>query len=263
MENGMKTAVLDTCILSLGEADPMHCFREDPPDGFFKNKILIYKLKENIDTEKLIIRQAIGRAARHGVFSVHLTHEIEIENMNGLQSLISNASPLYAFQHIPWGKTLESPIERGKFFQTFNFMKGCIAQKFTEFLLDCNALYLIDMMHKQRGKFTDFEIHCAENLDRFRYLCRDDVLHRKRARDVFHFWTAECHGMDFFITSDMKLYNSYTNAVRQGKLTSKTEMVTPKEFLTRLSIRYDDIRLPEAGRKYSLLDVMRFNISKK
>lgn len=260
MDNGMKTAVLDTCILSLGEADPVDCFLVDTQSRFISNKLLVFKLKENKNIDRLKMMQAIGRAARKNIFSACVTHEINMENMNGYQSFITNISPLYAFRNINWGRSLESPIERSKLFQVDNFMNGSAVTEFVNFLLNCNAVRLIDLMRKRRDIFTDFEIHCAENINRFRYLCREDVLHQKRARDVFHFWTTECHGVDYFVTKDLKLYNSYQEAVKRGRLISKTKMVSPEDFIEDLNIKYDDIRLPELGREYTLFDVTRFTI---
>lgn len=51
--------------------------------------------------------------------------------------------------------------------------------------------------------------------------------------DAYHIWTAECTGVEFFVSMDKKLVNSARN---QRKVRFQTEIVYPTELINRLGL---------------------------
>lgn len=64
--------------------------------------------------------------------------------------------------------------------------------------------------------------------------------------DAFHFWTAETHQLDAFLTMDKKFLNVYTNT--RGRLNSRTEAWSPKDLCQRLGEGPADLEALAASR---------------
>ena len=99
---------------------------------------------------------------------------------------------------------------------------------------------------------TDFERLCASKLDEFRNMCSESVFGRKRARDAYHYWTAECSCIDYFLTVDVKFVNAYKNAIKDKKLSAKCKVVSPIEFTEALSIPNSPLSIPACGKIFLL-----------
>lgn len=118
-----------------------------------------------------------------------------------------------------------------------------------DFLLkvEPNKLYIL---MKKSGQFTDFELYCAKNLSTFQEMCDNKVLGRKRAQDIYHLWSAECNNLDYFLTTDAKLINSYNTAVRHKKINLNCNLINPKDFIKELNISRKNIEIPKHGLEY-------------
>lgn len=242
--------LVDTCIVSTGHADPACWVQIDTDSQFFSNKLIVYIIKErkNITLDTQIDIQAIGRAARNNEIFLYEYPELVWETWLGYQSLRNNVSPLYAFRDVKW-HNIPSPIDRSKFFQSSNWVEGKEVELFMDFLLkvEPNKLYVL---MKKSGQFTDFELNCAKNLSTFQDMCDDKVLGRKRARDVYHLWSAECNNLDYFLTTDSKLINSYNTAVTHKKINLRCNLVNPKDLIEELNISRANIEIPESGKMF-------------
>ena len=111
-----------------------------------------------------------------------------------------------------------------------------------DFLLaaDPKKMYQVSLRHP---RCTDFERENIKNLQVFQNLCK--AVHRKRARDAFHLWAAECSNLDYFLTSDTTFLNVYRTAVKDKKVNFKCRPVSPDELANELNISTDDIQIPE------------------
>lgn len=118
-----------------------------------------------------------------------------------------------------------------------------------DFLLkvEPNKLYI---RMKKSGQFTDFELYCAQNVSIFQEMCDNKVLGRKRARDIYHLWSAECNNLDYFLTTDAKLINSYNTAVRHKKINLNSNLINLKDFIKEINISRKNIVIPEPGKMF-------------
>ncbi|EGW51494.1 hypothetical protein HMPREF1022_01511 [Desulfovibrio sp. 6_1_46AFAA] len=242
--------LVDTCIVSTGHADPACWVQIDTDSQFFSNKLIVYIIKErkNITLDTQIDIQAIGRAARNNEIFLYEYPELVWETWLGYQSWRNNVSPLYAFRDVKW-HNIPSPIDRSKFFQSSNWVEGKEVELFMDFLLKTDHIKLHSLMHKL-NIFSEFEISCAKNLPIFQGMCSDKVLGRKRARDIYHLWAAECNNLDYFLTDDKKLINAYKNALKDKKINIHCNLVAPKELIEILNISTDGITVPNPGNMF-------------
>lgn len=81
-------------------------------------------------------------------------------------------------------------------------------------------------------------------------MCDNKVLGRKRARDAYHLWSAECNNPDYFLTTDVNLINSYNTAVAYKKINLKCNLINPKDFIKELNISRVNIEIPEPGKMF-------------
>jgi len=194
--------------------------------------------------------------------------ELTMEWAHGHQSLGENLSSSYAFRGISFA-TVPSPIERKKWFDVPEGPGGVeiglfedyrpdksqkearpkVIEKFMDFLLaaDPKKMYQVSLRHP---RCTDFERENIKNLQVFQNLCK--AVHRKRARDAFHLWAAECSNLDYFLTSDTTFLNVYRTAVKDKKVNFKCRPVSPDELANELNISTDDIQIPEHGKMFLL-----------
>lgn len=72
---------------------------------------------------------------------------------------------------------------------------------------------------------------------RFAYMRR--LFGDKHVADAFHLWTAEVHRLDYFLTTDKKFLNVYSDV--RGKLASPTRATSPKGLCESLGVGPTDI----------------------
>ena len=245
--------MVDTGVVSTGLADPAR-WKEIDTNGPIANKLLVYRIEERntqhrqILLEDLIAVQAIGRAARNGEILFYEYPELVWESWGGYHSWAPNLSPLYAFHSVRW-HSVPSPIERSKFFQSDNWVKGENVELFMDFLLKNDPRQLDDYMCRS-DKFSDFERQCVKYLSFFQLMCDDKVIGRKRARDCYHLWACECSGLDFFLTTDVRFLNSYSTAIRDKKISLSCKVVMPRGLVELLHISTEGISIPEPGKMF-------------
>ena len=245
--------MVDTGIVSIGWADPA-CWTEIDTNGPLANKLLVYRIKERntprggVSLENLIAVQAIGRAARNGDILFYEYPELAWESWYGLQSWTPNLSPLYAFHSVRW-HSVPSPLERSKFFRSDNWGKGDNVELFMDFLLKNDPRQLNDYVCRS-DKFSDFERQSIKSLSLFQLMCDDKVIKRKRARDCYHLWACECSGLDFFLTTDSKLLESYSTAIKDKKIALSCKVVMPRGLVELLHISMEGISIPEPGKMF-------------
>ena len=81
-------------------------------------------------------------------------------------------------------------------------------------------------------------------------MCDDKVIKRKRARDCYHLWACECSGLDFFLTTDSKLLESYSTAIKDKKIALSCKVVMPRGLVELLHISMEGISIPEPGKMF-------------
>lgn len=246
----------DAGVLSVGVADPAYWSRVTPtnPPGFpaFTNRLIVYcgrEIKENNKTiaDEWLYVQAIGRAAREKTLGIYSYSELQWENWLGFQSMRNNVTPYYAFNGVEI-LHIDSPIERSKFFQSANWLKGEEVEKFIDWLLTCD----LNLLWRIESLLSSYEMENFKNLDIFRVLCSEEVFGRKRARDVFHLWAAECAGIDYFLTVDFKFLRIFEDKCAQNKVSTRCKVISPSALIKRLNISTDDIDMPTPGKCYTM-----------
>lgn len=262
--------MVDACVLSTGDADPLRGKLVEDNGCAIRtaNKLLVFERRKVQQTQEdfLPFILAIGEAARRHEIACCSYRELEKENVDGRHSLMCNLSGFYAFHGIPFAM-VPSPIEREKWFDVSEGPGGVeiglfeyyrpdksrdktrpnVREKFMDFLLaaDPKKLYQTSLRHP---RCTDFERNNIKNLHVFQNLC--DAIHRKRARDAFHFWAAECNNIDYFLTTDGKFLRPYYTAIKDKKIKFRCKAVSPEELVRELNISTDGIQLPEHGKMF-------------
>lgn len=244
--------MVDSCVTSIGYSDPARWKRVKIKNFHFgfSNPLLVYEIQDIPPARRdcMIAIQAISRFAEKGNLDLCTYIEIDCEMMLGYQSWKANLSPLAAFQNINFSK-IQSPIERSNFFITQDFAKGEIVEQFIDFLLKADENRLLYVMNKIPS-CTDFEKNNVSKLSIFKNMCSDKVFGRKKARDVYHFWAAECSNVDYFLTTDMKFIRTYNNAVAHNNLITNCKAISPEDLIRKLNIPIDGITIPESGKMF-------------
>lgn len=246
------TVLVDNCVLSTGYSDPAQWKRIEIQVGQMTlgNPLLIYEIKQITPDERCVMMaiQAISNYAEQGHVALYTYDELQWESWQGFHSMRNNLTPLAAFQHIHFSE-VPSPIERTRFFQTADWVAGEEVDKFLEWLLNANTKKFSNMMNKVKS-CTDFERLCASKLDVFKNMCSGSVFGKKRARDAYHYWAAECSNLDYLLTVDLKFINAYKNAIKDKKLSAKCKVVSPTEFVEALNISNSPISIPACGKRF-------------
>lgn len=251
-ENIKQKVMIDNCVLSTGISDPARWRRIDSnPNSFCPgNKLLIYEIEQLSESQRREMSEvlAIGRAVRDNVFQAYDYTELMWEIWQGYHSYGNNLSPLAAFRDTQF-ESVPAPIERGKLFSSANWVKGEEVELFMDFLLKVDpADFHIKV--QRMAKFTEFELNNAKNISVFQQMCDGKALGRKRARDAYHLWAAECSGIGYFLTVDKKFLNPYRTAVRDKKISLKCRAVSPSELIEELGISTEGIFIPESGKRF-------------
>lgn len=217
-----------------------------------ENSLLVYEVKQITPDERRVMMaiQAISHYIEQGHVVPYTYNELRWESWQGYHSMRNNLTPLAAFQHIHFSE-VPSPIERTKFSQTADWVAGEEVDKFIEWLLDADTQKFCNMMNKVKS-CTDFERLCASKLDVFKNMCSESVFGKKRARDAYHYWAAECSSIDYFLTVDLKFINAYKNAIKDKKLSTKCKVVSPTEFVEALNIPNSPVSIPACGEMFLL-----------
>ncbi|MDO9632577.1 MAG: hypothetical protein Q7I92_11815 [Humidesulfovibrio sp.] len=247
------TVLVDNCVLSTGYADPAQWKRIEAKVGHIKlgNPLQVYQVKHmNSDQRRVMTAiQAISNYAEQEHILLYTYDELRWERWQGYHSMRNNLTPLAAFQHIQFSE-VPSPIERTKFFQTANWLSGEEVEKFIGWLLKVDVEKMCKVMNKDQS-FSDFERLCASKLGAFRTMCSESVFGRKRARDAYHYWAAECSNLEYFLTVDTKFINAYKNAIKDNKLSTECKIISPTEFVEELKIPNSPISIPTCGKMFS------------
>ena len=81
------------------------------------------------------------------------------------------------------------------------------------------------------GTLPPLTLKNISNLDRYRAFCLN--LSPGQYIDAFHFWTAETHGVEYFLTMDKKFVNAM---LLTKKIDSSCHLVFPSDLLDKLNI---------------------------
>jgi hypothetical protein len=82
------------------------------------------------------------------------------------------------------------------------------------------------------SRFSEFEQRCLMSLDTFRLIaCHLPQTHYP---DAFHLWTAEVHGLDYFLTVDKKFINVMSRTLRSAL---HARPISPRDLLSELGIK--------------------------
>jgi len=240
--------------MSTGNSDPARWKNVPVEVGGIQlaSPLRVYEIKQLSPSERRIITsvQAISKSAERGDVELYVYDELMCESLLGRQGWRGNLTPLAAFRKQVFLE-IPSPLNRSKFNQTANWVKGDEVDRFIDFLLDVDENKLVEVM-RQRSGFTDFELMNATKLQEFKTLCSDKLFGKNKRRDAYHFWSAECSGIDYFLTVDMKFVNTYKNALKHNQMNMGCIVITPEELTKMLDISEVEIHIPESGKMFQL-----------
>jgi hypothetical protein len=96
---------------------------------------------------------------------------------------------------------LDAPIDRSNYMSlpAHEYASKARVVHFCKWLLTAD---LEPLMNSASNPCPPFEAACLKKVSRYRELCRG--LSDGQLPDAFHLWTAEVHGLDFFLTADRR-----------------------------------------------------------
>jgi len=129
---------------------------------------------------------------------------------------------------------LPPPFERSKFGLDLDqfVSKEDVIGYCIDFLLTPDseqiAKFIEGVKRNPRYSLSPFEEKCLRNTSVFKKLCRGiDETHYP---DALHFWTAEEHGLDAFLTLDRK----FRNVTERQRISMKCDVLYPSELVEKV-----------------------------
>jgi len=176
----------------------------------------------------------IGRLAREGRLSLFTSVELQFEGWTARRSLpYGNCGDLFEGIDI---RKLPDAVTRSYFENTIDLNEMLARETLQRF---CARLIKFDVDALRKSPLWErLPVQTQRNLDdleRFRFLCRK--VGKKHYCDAFHFWTAETHGLRYFLTLDKVFLNIAAN---QRGFVIATRPVSPSAMLDELGISTRD-----------------------
>lgn len=190
----------------------------------------------------------IGRLAREQEVAFYRYAELEMEDWRGWGGPKGVKGDLLRGIEIV---SLEAAIERSKFRAHSDFSKACSKEEqidWVRFLLAVTPERILSEP-LVASLLSDIERRNVEHLARFKELCGKHP--EKHYPDLLHLWTAEVHGLDYFLTMDGKFVNLMT---RTSTVHLTTRPITPLGLLAELGIDELDPAPVEKGVTYNWFD---------
>ncbi len=240
--------MVDNCIGSNANPARWERVELEPIGGIqFTNKLIVCRGKELHCKSERLNRDmpyvhAIAQAAKENKFSLYTYMELQCEQMMGYHSMTSWCTPFYPLQGISY-KTVDPPIIRGEFFESMDWLKKEEIDKFISWLIKLDKSETVNFKQSKRPIRSNFD-----KLDEFQKMVAE--IGKKSARDIYHFWVAECNNLDYFLTVDYKFLDSYKKAVKNKRIATKCVAVSPKELADQFSLSIENIKLPKEGQLY-------------
>ena len=189
--------------------------------------------------DQVLCLPTIATLARVGQVALFSCTEIDVEEMSASLPFQNQFGDIFAGVRID---KLPSAVERTHFHQTIDFGKyvsgASTAAFIREFLLRIDEKHL--PLIEQHVSLPDFDLDNLRNVGRYREICKG-LQTDGHLRDAFHLWTAEAHGLDYFLTADKKFINVMTGSRR---IPSPTRPICPSQLLDILDMpRLDPLPL--------------------
>jgi predicted nucleic acid-binding protein len=177
--------------------------------------------------EQVLCLPTIASLAREGQLALYSCTEIGFEEASATMPFRNQYGDIFAGLKI---EELESAVERSYFYQTIDFSKHISGDYVAEFMRD--SLLKVDVkkhvpLIRQHKDVPEFYLQNLEKVARFKELCKG-LTTSDHLRDAFHLWTAEVHGLDYFLTADQGFINVMTQTKRIGL---PTRPVCPTQLL--------------------------------
>lgn len=190
--------------------------------------------------EQVLCLPTIASLAREGRLVLFSCTEVDVEEMRASMPLQNRFGDIFEGVRI---NRLSSAVERTYFHQTIDFreyVSGDSAASFIrDFLLKLDEKQFLPLL-EQHMNLPAFDLENLRNLRRFKEICED--LHSDgQLRDAFHLWTAEVHGLDYFLTADGRFIRVMTDTKR---IELPTRPICPVQLLEVLDLpRLDPLPL--------------------
>lgn len=202
--------------------------------------------------EQVLCLPTVASLAREGRLALFSCTEIGFEEASATMPFRNQYGDIFAGVKID---ELESAVERSYFYQTIDFSKHIdgdyVAEFIRSFLLTLDEKKSVPLI-REHMKVPEFCLRNLENVGRFRELCKG-LTTSDHLRDAFHLWTAEVHGLDYFLTADQGFINVMTQTKR---VNLPTRPICPTQLLGIVGVpRLDPLPLA-AGEYRDWIDSM-------
>lgn len=191
----------------------------------------------------------IARLAKEGSLVIFTSVELDVEEMSARMPLRGEPGDIFRGVRI---ETLPSAIERTYFRKTADisaYVRGESQAEFCDFLLKLEEQTFVQLV-QQHLQLPNLDLDNLLNLARFRELC-GGLQSPDHRRDAFHLWTAEVHGLDYFLTGDRRFINVMTKTKR---IALPTSPIDPQHLIASLGIRKLDPLPLQEGEFRSIFD---------
>jgi len=170
----------------------------------------------------------VAAAARNGLITVHTSLELVAERLRARSTGRGIRGDLWIavrFEHAP------APLDRSTWMGSLSLQQMASKEHREEFYSQMLALahhgvpqQLLDALPT-----TEFVERQKANLSRLReYASLCDVVGSKRRGDAFHYWTAICNNLDYFLTTDKRFVEGlrkHSNKDLIGRAVTPSELV--------------------------------------
>lgn len=176
----------------------------------------------------------ISRLARESAITLCQSPELKFESFTRKRPAIATVGELLPDRLIV---DVDSAVERSYFQMTMNLREhidGKNLRRFCKLLLQLTAEQAAKLSQSLPNLSSSSRAGLGD-LGTFRLLCRHAS--EKHYPDLFHWWTAERSGCQYFLTMDRKLINF---GIRQCRGVLKAQLVDPCELLDALGIKVRD-----------------------
>ncbi len=200
--------------------------------------------------DQLLLLPTIRKLAQFGRIQFFTYNELQFETWHGASG--RSLSPKGDMLHGIEITRIESAIERSFLQQSSleqHITKNAFVE-FIEFLLKLTPDLVLQLTDVLRNRMPQGQLNNLSRLTELRLLC--EIATRKSYPDAYHLWTAQCAGIDAFLTLDRRFSNAI-NGTRNAPGPSRP--ISPAQLVAILGADKLEPMPMEMGRFYSLLEM--------
>lgn len=243
-----RKVLVDTCVQSLALVAEPGRLPFQAANGLLSGDLIVYRAKSRHTGWKQREVEALPSLARQASTEnvEFYTYWETVIEVNRAQRFPRDFR-CDLFAKVPFIHC-DAAIERSNYFMLpgKDFDKEAAAVSFCRWLLNVNEDVILSQSQLM-ARISENERKAWLGLKRYRELCAG--LNSRQWLDAFHLWTAECCGIEYFLTIDKK----FINALQQTKrIELACKPILPTQLLQVLGVTNLDPLPYEPGRWYDV-----------